>query len=132
MELCTQSQWEDACEADQGGTVWSFATDADTYTPGICNDVEGGTGAAWAGGSGEDCYADSPNGAIFDMSGNVSEWTQTEVNSGGNNYFRVRGGNYTAYGPATACNFSFVLGVPTFANADLGFRCCGTNPPNVP
>ncbi len=135
MQLCTQTQWERACEAGASGTVWSFANNSSTYSAGICNDVEhprnASTATAWATGSGAQCYADSAEGEIYDMSGNVSEWTRTQVNSGGSTYYRVRGGNYTSYGPATACDFSFVLDVPTFANADLGFRCCGTNPPNI-
>lgn len=131
MELCTQGQWETACRAGETGDVWSYSTNPTSYDAGTCNDVEhpSGPGTAWPTGSSADCAAD---GEVFDMSGNVSEWTRTEVMSGGDSYYRIRGGNYTSYGPATRCGFSFVLGVPTFANADLGFRCCGTNPPNVP
>ncbi len=138
MQLCTQTQWERACERDTNSSVanWSFATTPTSYRTGVCNDVEHSrnatTPSVWATGSGANCYADAPNGDIFDLSGNVSEWTSTTVQSGGKTYYRVRGGNYTSYGPATACDFSFVLDVPTFANADLGFRCCGANPPNVP
>jgi formylglycine-generating enzyme required for sulfatase activity len=131
MQLCTQTQWELACRAGNTGNVWSYASGATSYSAGVCNDVEhpDNTGAAWATGSSAQCAAD---GEIYDMSGNVSEWTRTQVVSGGDTYYRVRGGNYTSYGPATACGFSFVLDVPTFANADLGFRCCGANPPNIP
>ncbi len=131
MQLCTQAQWELACRAGESGDAWSYTTNPTTYDAGACNDVEhpSGPGTAWPTGSSAACAAD---GEVFDMSGNVSEWTRTLVESGGNDYYRVRGGNYTSYGPATRCGFSFVLGVPTFANADLGFRCCGTNPPNVP
>src|SRR5690606_19094013 len=117
-------------------TLWSFASNASTYQAGICNDVEhprnSSEPSAWPTGDGPQCYTDSSEGEIYDMSGNVSEWTSTIANVNGNQYYRVRGGNYTSYGPATACNFSFVLDVPTFANADLGFRCCGANPPNIP
>jgi hypothetical protein len=41
----------------------------------------------------------------------------------------VRGGSYLSQGPATACNFSFVLDVPSFLNFDLGFRCCSSVAP---
>jgi len=131
MTLCTQQQWELACRAGESGEVWSYDANPDEYDAGKCNDVEhpSGPGTAWPTGSSAECASD---GEIFDMSGNVSEWTSTRVTSAGSEYFRVRGGNYTSYGPATACGFSFVLGVPTFANADLGFRCCGTDPPNIP
>jgi hypothetical protein len=138
MQLCTQSQWEMACRAGvNGAKVWSYASNRTTYTADVCNDVEhtdnATTPEVWATGSGANCYTPSAQGNIFDLSGNVSEWTSTQfVSAGGDDYYRVRGGNYTSYGPATTCGFSFVLDVPTFANADLGFRCCGPNPPNVP
>jgi formylglycine-generating enzyme required for sulfatase activity len=127
-----------ACRAGvNGAKVWSYASNRTTYTADVCNDVEhtdnATTPEVWATGSGANCYTPSAQGNIFDLSGNVSEWTSTQfVSAGGDDYYRVRGGNYTSYGPATTCGFSFVLDVPTFANADLGFRCCGPNPPNVP
>lgn len=136
MQLCTQTQWELACRAGATGDAWSFGTNPTTYRNDVCNDVEhtanAVTPAVWTTGSGAQCFTNSAQGDIFDLSGNVSEWTSTPVVSNGNTYYRVRGGNYTSYGPATACGFSFVLDVPTFANADLGFRCCGANPPNIP
>jgi len=64
------------------------------------------------------------------MSGNVAEWTSSCITSAlGKPYCRVRGGSYLTQGPATACNFSFVLDVPTFLNTDLGFRCCSSVAP---
>lgn len=130
MRLCSQSEWMRACRiGSNSNAVWSYASSPATYSAGKCNDVEhpGAFGTAWPTGSAASCAA---NGQVFDMSGNVSEWTSTQASSAGNNYFRIRGGNYTSYGPATKCDFSFVLGVPTFANADLGFRCCSTTDPN--
>ncbi len=58
------------------------------------------------------------------MSGNVAEWTSSCITVLNKNYCRVRGGSFLTTGAATACNFSFVLNVPDFANFDLGFRCC--------
>jgi hypothetical protein len=59
----------------------------------------------------------------------VAEWTGTCITVLGKNYCRVRGGSFLSKGPATACNFSFVLNVPSFANFDLGFRCCSSAAP---
>jgi hypothetical protein len=126
--LCTETEWEAACEVGASGTVWAQSSPA-SYNAGICNDVENYTdpddAVVWpTGDGGNACAADHPDGYIYDMSGNVSEWTNTQVTNNGNNYYRVRGGNYTSFHQATACDFDFVLTVPTFANADLGFRCC--------
>jgi formylglycine-generating enzyme required for sulfatase activity len=63
------------------------------------------------------------------MSGNVAEWTSSCITVLGKKYCRVRGGSYLSQGPATACNFSFVLDVPDFLNFDLGFRCCSSVAP---
>jgi formylglycine-generating enzyme required for sulfatase activity len=128
--LCTQGEWQAACNVGAGGTVWAQTSPA-TYNAGVCNDVENygdpDDAVVWPTGSGNACYAQTASGTagrVYDLSGNVSEWTSSTASSNGNTYYRVRGGNYTSYGPATACDFSFVLAVPSFANADLGFRCC--------
>jgi formylglycine-generating enzyme required for sulfatase activity len=63
------------------------------------------------------------------MSGNVAEWTSSCPTVFDKQYCRVRGGSFLSLGPATSCNFSFVLNIPTFRNFDLGFRCCSDDAP---
>jgi formylglycine-generating enzyme required for sulfatase activity len=41
-----------------------------------------------------------------------------------NTYYRVRGGSFTSPPGGTTCEFDFDIVPPTFANTDVGFRCC--------
>jgi formylglycine-generating enzyme required for sulfatase activity len=106
----------------------------------VCSSTTNGycTGKPWASGSVAACHTEYASGSgttndIFDLSGNVAEWTSSGVSTDSDpltfEYYRVRGGGYSSFGPATACNFSFVLEKPSFANADVGFRCCSNAAP---
>jgi hypothetical protein len=145
MRLCTETEWQNACEAGTAGAQrWSYAVTASaaTYVSGQCNDNGAGVGGPWATGktgAGADntCYANWTGSKIFDLSGNVSEWTSTSAVSSGVTYQRVRGGNYQTFPNGTTCEFAFVLETtgaagppPTgFQNFDLGFRCCADHAP---
>lgn len=132
MRLCTEAEWQTACLAGQSAstTTWSFSTGATTYTEDVCNDAGAGIDAPWVtafnNGQAKRCRTSSQ---IWDMSGNVAEWTGSCITVLGKQYCRVRGGSYLSQGPATACNFNFVLDVPEFLNFDLGFRCCSSVAP---
>jgi hypothetical protein len=136
MRLCTETEWQTACSVNNAANLWSYSTAPATYVAGRCNDNDpsapagpwptGKTGA----GADNTCYADwAAAGRIYDMSGNLSEWTSTTATSNGATYQRVRGGNYQTFPNGTKCNFSFVLQLPAFQNFDLGFRCCSDAAP---
>jgi formylglycine-generating enzyme required for sulfatase activity len=44
-------------------------------------------------------------------------------------YFQLRGGNYSQPSGGTTCEFNFDVASASFANADVGFRCCADNAP---
>jgi formylglycine-generating enzyme required for sulfatase activity len=135
MRLCSSSEWESACLAGGSGSPrWSYATSPATYVAGTCNDSNSTAGGPWPGGTngsggGNQCYSTWSGNRIYDLSGNVSEWTSTLVTLGSQSYYRVRGGNYQTFPLGTACGFNLVLEQPTFQNFDLGFRCCSSNAP---
>ncbi len=134
MRLCTAAEWETACEAAENVTttpLWSYASNPDTYAAGTCNDNDSSiAGDAWATGSGASCYAAWPSNArIYDLSGNVAEWTSTTASVSSVTYNRVRGGNYSTFPMGTRCDFNFVLEKPDYQNFDLGFRCCSDAAP---
>jgi Putative metal-binding motif len=41
-----------------------------------------------------------------------------------NTYYKIRGGSFSSPGGGTTCEFDFDIVPPTFANNDVGFRCC--------
>ena len=149
MRLCTDTEWQTACEGPAGpySNAYSYSTGNTVYTSGVCNDVNyRANPAAWPTGftssqatsAGKLCYASWPGSTsatkAYDMSGNVMEWTSTQVSSLGNTYNKIRGGSYTSQSngqppDGTSCEFDFVIAVPTFENSDVGFRCCADNAP---
>jgi hypothetical protein len=132
MRLCTTTEWETACEGAAGVTttpLWSYSSAPGTYVGGRCNDNDASTPAApWATGSAANCRTPWGGNSIYDLSGNVSEWTSTSAVVNGITYYRVRGGNYQTFPQGTRCDFNFVLQkdspAPAYQNFDLGFRCC--------
>lgn len=111
-----------------GGT-WSFANNPDTYQSGVCNDDAYDTDTVAAGdqdgilasGSLASCFANGAGTAdVFDMSGNVKEWTaarQAGVNP-------IRGGASNNEETGTTCGLAFTSADDAFFFPNVGFRCC--------
>jgi len=130
MHLCTMAEWQQACKAGSAATpVWAYASSPATFNGTTCNGYEQTLLQPWVTGHGASCYANNPNGHVFDLSGNVAEWTSTSKVVLGNTYYYAMGGGYYSVGVATACTFDFVLEQAGYSFADLGFRCCATHAP---
>jgi hypothetical protein len=134
--LCSEDEWELAC-AGVAGFTYPYGN---AYDPDACNgndhdfdcnppddDQAAATGAAY----------DCPGGQVspqcvsafgaFDMSGNLKEWTSTQVSVMPEAY-AIRGGAFDSIAPGMTCQFDFLSGEPTYLFDNLGFRCCSDNP----
>ena len=126
-----------ACVAGQSGTsVFPYGA---AYSQGTCNDAFGctpGVGCTTVPvGTKTDCRGkSSPYDGVFDLSGNVSEWTdccevidtQTQTLA-----CRHRGGSFNSKasgssGPSLECQGGDFLDLsePDTVSSDVGFRCC--------
>jgi hypothetical protein len=66
------------------------------------------------------CKAVTATTEIFDLSGNVKEWTLAHVP--GEN--PIRGGASNNTGEGISCPLNFTLADDTFFFPNIGFRCC--------
>jgi len=138
LRLCDQSEWQTACRGTGGTCNWGSVS-CTTYplaTP-QCNTNEYDP---IAGAPDDDlllatatlpmCYASwgAPLAShIFDMTGNVKEWTRDPATSPASN--PIRGGSYNNIAAGSRCDFNFNRADNLFQFANVGFRCCSTTPP---
>jgi hypothetical protein len=110
--LCEASEWQAACG---GAESWDYPYNARIYNGQSCNGLNTPplSGPATTG-QFPDCT--SPDG-IFDMSGNVSEWTT--------NRFPI-GGAYDDVSQNLRCNAEDRVVNPAVSEPQAGFRCCKT------
>ncbi|MBX3250020.1 MAG: SUMF1/EgtB/PvdO family nonheme iron enzyme, partial [Myxococcales bacterium] len=136
-DLCSEADWERACLGPMYGSPmlscnWSYATSCNTSSPLRCNGAEfdadpaapGNQDALFSTGSMTfaGCYTDWTGGArIYDLSGNVKEWTSTSRGPGAR---AIRGGSYNNVEGGRACEFDFTVAAESFAFVNTGFRCC--------
>src|SRR5262249_6012168 len=137
--LCTEAEWQRACQSSTGTCNWSFATNCST-TPAAgadpCNTQEndpdpimsGNPDSLIATGSLANCYASwgaAATAHIFDMTGNAKEWAQAR--SAGVN--PLRGGSFNNILDGSTCTFNFTVADDTFQFPNVGFRCCSSTAP---
>lgn len=113
--LCPVEVWEAACTAG-GERVFPYG---DVYDPEVCSG-EARTSSPVPTGSMEGCEGGIEG--LFDMSGNVFEWTDScRPSNDGLSRCIVRGGGYAQYGEE---NFMCSVSVETPGFDGTGFRCC--------
>ncbi len=113
--LCSEDEWRAACRGD-GTADYPYG---DTYDPDACNGLDQENSTAQPTGSFPGCEGGRPG--LFDMSGNVAEWTQTC--SSGN--CRQVGGSFTSAEANLTCTSGSMQPKGSTGHV-LGFRCCKT------
>ncbi|MCG8555856.1 MAG: SUMF1/EgtB/PvdO family nonheme iron enzyme [Proteobacteria bacterium] len=132
--LCDAADWVRACTGQAGTCRWAYGTNCNlplgAGVPQACNGLEHDCNAATpanencvaATGSFPDCRSDwGALGSVFDLSGNVKEWTQTEAAPSAH---EIRGGSYNNPEPGRRCDFDFTVADRSFRFPNTGFRCC--------
>ncbi|MBK8169196.1 MAG: SUMF1/EgtB/PvdO family nonheme iron enzyme [Sandaracinaceae bacterium] len=128
--LCTETEWEAACTTNASTPcVYAYGSMCTNYQPTSCNgnDLDSDPSLPLdqdelrVTGAMSSCYANwGGTNRIYDLSGNVKEWTQART-SGVN---PLRGGAYNNPGLALQCTYDFTVADDAFLFANVGFRCC--------
>lgn len=115
--LCTIAQsWNPACRGPNQ-TNYPYG---DSEVQERCNDGWRSLGDTINTGSASDCKGTGFASSLFDMSGNLAEWTDS---CSGTSDCPVIGGSYENILDLTSCNSRISVDVLS-TNADFGFRCC--------
>ncbi|MBI5499484.1 MAG: SUMF1/EgtB/PvdO family nonheme iron enzyme [Deltaproteobacteria bacterium] len=132
--LCPEFDWDMACARySTGYYLYPYGA---AYAAATCNGNDYDTSGA--AGDQDDILASQTMAScrnpapgfppstswIWDMSGNVKEWTATSRTSGGTTYYVIRGGASNNSSLGLTCKFNFTVGAAGFLFPNLGFRCC--------
>jgi serine/threonine protein kinase/formylglycine-generating enzyme required for sulfatase activity len=117
-QLCSEDEWEKACKGPSDlkypyGNVWN-AGRCDTQNKDGTNRsiVPSGSYRGCASGYG-----------VYDMSGNVMEWTNNTFSPQDTTDRVVKGGSFTKPDWATRCAYRYNM-LPNSTSNEVGFRCC--------
>ncbi|MBI2892071.1 MAG: SUMF1/EgtB/PvdO family nonheme iron enzyme, partial [Deltaproteobacteria bacterium] len=145
--LCTQAEWQDACNSVTNNCLWSYdatagfaCQPASAYNGSTCNgnnydfdpltagDQDGLLPTSSLAHCGSDELAGGGLDLVRDLSGNAKEWTSTDP-AGGAVEYRIMGGSYNNPAGGLRCDFTFTVGEPDFHFPNVGFRCCSSVAP---
>jgi hypothetical protein len=145
--VATSDEWGFACQGKQSclGGAYPYAADC-TYNASACNGLDASLGKATTCGAYTSCATvfdldpARTDDQVFDLSGNLAEWTDDRrdigdtggVPAGGgapSTIYTTRGGAFDSFLRGMACDFMGTQIHPTYAYADTGFRCCSSCAP---
>jgi formylglycine-generating enzyme required for sulfatase activity len=117
--LCADGAWIAAC----GGSSEATYPYGNAYDAATCNGMDAEHGTTVEVGAMPGC--EGGYDGLFDMSGNVYEWTAACADGD----CLIRGGSYDKPADDMACNGSHAMDGPSGHREDLGARCCAAPTP---
>jgi formylglycine-generating enzyme required for sulfatase activity len=132
--LCTRDEWLAACES-ASGFAYPYGN---TYDKTACNGADRGAQSdqplrvlPTRSLSGCRHPSDLDEALVFDMSGNVKEWTNDSAGTAGDGtpIYIVRGGSFETPKLGLTCQTLLSQALSTTLLPGLGFRCCRDDAP---
>ena len=122
--LCDGIEWQAGCQGPDDtaypyGESYQEATCVDPAYDGTAG-YQNGSDVARPTREAETCAS---AWAIYDMSGNVSEWIDSNI---GPTYYALGGGSYSTTTSSSLSCSSIAYRSPNSEYGDIGFRCCAT------
>jgi serine/threonine protein kinase len=125
--LCTEIEWERACKGPWSIVLNQQFSYGNTWRDNACNVknfnsmMDEKPGEVAPSGDYPDC---STNEGVYDLTGNLQEWTHSEGHLGGEPHKNIiKGGSYLTPKFQSRCSYSREE-LPTLKQEDIGFRCC--------
>jgi formylglycine-generating enzyme required for sulfatase activity len=145
MRLCKTTRTNDAVTSDEWGFACALGQTCtngcypygSSYDASRCNGAEANRNAAATVGSFSLCATSGDldpavtGEAVFDMSGNLAEWTDDSRGTlaDGRKIYTVRGGAFDSFSVGLGCTFMASALAQNFSYPDTGFRCCSSCAP---
>jgi hypothetical protein len=142
MRLCRVTRSNDTITSDEWGFACSLGKSCgadcfpygETYDSAKCNGADVSQAAVRATSATGTCATSgdldpgSSGEAVFDLSGNLAEWTNDlrGTLTDGRKVHTCRGGSYDTYSFGLGCTFMATQLAQDFAFPDTGFRCCSS------
>jgi formylglycine-generating enzyme required for sulfatase activity len=147
MRLCKVTRNNDALIADEWGFACALGKTCASgcypygasYDASLCNGAEANLNAAATVGSSNLCITSGDldptvtGEAVFDMSGNLAEWTDDwrGTLADGRKIYTIRGGAFDSFSVGLGCTFMAAALAQSFSYPDTGFRCCSSCAPGL-